>query len=509
MADDAVCETELKFEIEAKAVRALRRHPALAAPGETAKLHSTYFDTPRHDLRKQGLTLRVRQSGDSYVQTVKQKRPSAGFGRDEWESGIAGAEPDPDVFRATPVGIALNGQAASLAPVFATDVTRTTRMWTQGGNVVEISLDEGRITADGTHEPIRELELELKAGDPGALFTLARDLAGAGTMRLSFESKGERGYRLVGHDLAALKADNDVVTADMTAAEAFRAVARSCLAQIAGNARLLRRVRSPQALHQTRVGLRRLRAALATFKPLLEGAGEADQDLTRVEAESKWLAGELDAARDLDVFVDTSFRPAEAAAPEDPALAAFGERLLHAQADAYDRAIAALESPRYALLLLETAAWVEVGGWAGRTAAGDQGVAAFAAGSLKRLLKRVKARGHHLAAQAPEERHHLRIQAKKLRYATEMFGEVFGKGAGKRRRRFVVALKALQDRLGELNDIAVARETALRAAGGHSPELAFTAGLLVGRRAHDAPALVAAAAEAFDRLSDAKRFWKG
>ena len=315
MADDAICETELKFEIEAKAARALRRHPALAAPGETAKLLSTYFDTPEHDLRKQGLTLRVRQSGDSYVQTVKQKRPGAGFGRDEWESGIAGAEPDPQVFRDTPVGRALNGGTASLAPMFATDVTRTTRMWAQDGNVVEISLDEGRITADGAHEPIHELELELKAGDPGALFTLARDLAGAGTLRLSFESKGERGYRLVGHDTAALKADNDVVTIDMTAAAAFRAVARSCLAQVAGNARLLRRVRSPQALHQTRVGLRRLRAALSTFKPMLEAAGGDDPGLGRVKAESRWLAGELDAARDLDVFIDTSFRPAEAATP--------------------------------------------------------------------------------------------------------------------------------------------------------------------------------------------------
>lgn len=499
-------ETELKFELAPEAVRALRGGQGFQQE-RARRLRSVYFDTPGHALRNRGVTLRVRRDGDRFVQTVKQRQGAGEFGRNEWEAPVQGEAPAPEALGATPAGAVLNGDAAELAPVFATNVERTVHLWREGDTVVEVSLDEGEIVADGHSEPIRELELELKSGSPQALFALARELARRTPMRLTFESKGERGYRLAGHDgVAALKAELAAVTGDMPAAEAFRAVARSALTQITGNAQLLRRARAPEALHQARVGLRRLRAALSVFKQGLPTAS-----VQRVKDEARWLAAELNEARDLDVFIQNTFRPAEQRADEDASLAAFGARLRHAQADAYERAIAAVDSARFSDFLLAAATWVEVGDWTAASHAEAtplRGIATgvFGAQVLERLRDKVRKRGRRLADLDAGARHELRIQAKKLRYATEFFAGVFDDEA-KRRRRFLATLRTLQDALGELNDLAVAEQTGRRLSEGRGAELAYAAGLIVGARRGDESRLIGEAASAYEDFRRARRFW--
>jgi len=499
-------ETELKFELDSDMLEKLRGHPALAAAAGAKRLRSVYFDTPHHDLKNSGVTLRVRETDDGYIQTVKRRQGAGLFDRNEWETAVAGVRPDLEAIRRTPVAGVLNGDGGKLAPIFATIVDRRICLWRQGDALVELSLDEGEIAAGEQHEPIRELELELKEGAPSALFSLARDLAREAPMRLSFDSKGERGYRLAGHDgAAAIKAERTALSAQMTAGEAFHRVLHSTLSQIAGNAQLLRRSRMPDALHQTRVGLRRLRAALVAFKPIV-----ADEVFPQVRAETKWLAGELDEARDLDVFLHDTFAPAESAAEEDAAIAALGVRLRHAQADAYDRAVAALDSPRFAALLLDVAAWVEVGPWTlGAADRRDQPAAAFGAASLSHLHHKVCKAGKHLDELDPPTRHKLRIKAKKLRYAAEFFGGAFGHKAERRRRAYLAALKALQETLGQLNDISVARTLGPRFVGQRSGDLAFTAGLIVGRREREEPALVKASVAAFETFANVRPFWPG
>jgi triphosphatase len=499
-------ETELKFELDPDAVLKLREHPAFAAGEPARRLRSVYFDTPDHDLKNRGLTLRVREVADGYVQTVKQRQNGL-FGRDEWEQQVAAERPDPHAFHDTPVENLLNGDAARLAPVFATTVDRCVHMWRQGEDVVEISLDQGEIAAGEQREPIRELELELKAGRPEALFNLARELAHDAPMRLSFESKGERGYRLAGHDgLAALKAEQTAVTPDLPAEDAFRVVARSALAQVTGNAQLLRRARLPEAVHQMRVGLRRFRAALSAFKPILDGKGFAE-----VKAGTKWLAKTLDEARDIDVFIQDTFRPAEAAAGEgDPDLEALGAKLRQVQAEAYEHVAKALESPKFAELLLEVAAWVEVGNWGrAENPARQERASEFGARVLDRLHKRVRRKGLKLDELSVEARHKLRIEAKKLRYAADFFGSAFPRRRDDRRERYRVAVRTLQDRLGELNDVAVARTKGPKLLGGRPNQIVFTAGLIVGRREQGAAKLLKASESAFDDFRDAKPFWRG
>ena len=500
---EAGCETELKFEIDPSAAQSLRAQAPLA-DGNTAELSSTYFDTPDGELYDHGMVLRVRKAGSRYLQTLKVARGRGGFERDEWETEIGGSTPDLGILRRTPAAGALAGKTG-LQPLFETAVARRSAMWRAEGAEVEVSLDEGEVRAGNAHEPILELELELKAGEPAALFRLARELGRTIPLRLSFEAKSDRGYRLTGRP-GGLEVEDEAIRPGRPLAAAFRALARDCVAQIASHARELEKGRSARSLHQTRVGLRRFRAALSVFKPMLGGTEGFD----KVRGEARWLAKALDTARDLDVFIEGAL-PADG--ERTKGVSGLRRRLEEAREDAYGEALDAIASPRFGELLLDASEWIELGAWSRpdtpeRKALLEAPVERFAAHALERRRKRVIRGGRKLARLSPEDRHELRIEGKKLRYAAELLGPAFGDEAAKPREAFIDAAKRLQDRLGELNDIAVAEETARHAAEGEAPAVAFAAGVLVGRRQCQEPALIAAAGKTYKALKRAGRFWR-
>jgi CHAD domain-containing protein len=314
---------------------------------------------------------------------------------------------------------------------------------------------------------------------------------------------------LVAKSLAPVRASDPALDPDDDAQTAFKAIARAALGQIAANARVLGRVRRIEALHQLRVGARRLRSAIALFAPML-----ADDQTRVVKAELKWLTGELDDARDLDVFIAESFRPAARRHADWTGLAALGRALITAQAHAYDRAEAALGSARFGALMIEVADWIATGPW---TTADDPAQAAWrarpaldaASDILGRRRKKILKRGRKLATLSPHALHELRIDAKKLRYACGFFAGLYG---GKRQARFVEAMQDLQDGLGALTDIAagaglVAALVGAEASGSAGADLAFAAGLVAGERQGRAPKAIKAARAAFSRFEGADRFW--
>lgn len=502
-------ETELKFEIDAAAAGALSERLALDVEGEARSLRSVYFDTPKAGLHAHGMVLRVREDGDRRVQTVK-KTLANGFRRGEWETEVDGPGPDLKAAAKTPLGGELgHRKAAALRPAFETRVDRITRQVVVDGGVIEVALDRGTIEADGGDAPILELELELKDGAPEALFTLARELSDLAPLNLSFTSKAERGYALLdGETLAPVKARDPVLRRRDDAATAFKAIAGAALAQIADNARVLRRARRIEALHQARVGARRLRSALTLFKPMLR-----DGRMDWVKTELKWLTHEMDEARNLDVFISDTFRPAARRPADKTGLAPLGRKLIATQTAAYDRAVAAVGSARFRNLVLEICAWIETGPW---TTGDDPALAALrrrpiravAAEILEKRQRKIAKRGRKLAELAPRPRHKLRIQVKKLRYACGFFGGLYAGKAAKRHDAYVEVLESLQDRLGAAVDIVAAEGLAVRLAGAEATaELAYAAGLLAGRREAAAAATLKAAGKAFRGFEKAGPFW--
>ncbi|HEX4197027.1 MAG TPA: CHAD domain-containing protein [Caulobacteraceae bacterium] len=501
-------ETELKFEIDAGAVGALSERLALDVEGEAKSLRSVYFDTPKAALHAHGLVLRVRDDGDRHVQTVKKTR-SNGFRRGEWEAEVEGPDPDLKAAAKTPLADELGRRkAAALRPAFETCVDRITRQIVVDGGVIEVALDRGVIEADDGATPILELELELKDGAPEALFDLARELCGLAPLNLSFASKAERGYALLdGGTLAPVKARDPMLRRGDDAGTAFKAIAGAALAQIADNARVLRRARRIEALHQTRVGARRLRSALSLFKPMLN-----DSRVDWVKTELKWLTHEMDEARNLDVFISDTFRPAVRRPADKTGLAPLGRKLIATQTAGYDRAVAAVESARFRNLVLEICAWIETGPWTSGddpalTALRRRPIRAAAAEILEERRRKIAKRGRKLAELEPLARHKLRIQAKKLRYACGFFAGLYpGKAAG-RLGAYVEVMEGLQDGLGATVDIVAAESLAVRLAGDAAPEVAYAAGLLAGRREAAAAGTLKAARKAFRRFEKAKPFW--
>ena len=92
---------------------------------------------------------------------------------------------------------------------------------------------------------------------------------------------------------------------DATCAEAFQIIARSCLSQMLQNEALVRQTQDPAALHQMRVGLRRLRAALSLFgKQLL-----TDPESAAIKDDLRWAGQAMGTARDLDVLLERLSAP--------------------------------------------------------------------------------------------------------------------------------------------------------------------------------------------------------
>ncbi|SFK18142.1 CHAD domain-containing protein [Caulobacter sp. UNC279MFTsu5.1] len=508
-------EIELKFLIAPEASSEILAR--LEGREAVRQLDATYFDTADHALRKAGFGLRVRDGENGRKQTLKSASSGGVFARGEWENPVEGPEPDRDLLARTPAAKIINGDA--LTPVFAANVTRVTRLIERDGATIEAALDQGELLADDRRAGISELELELKAGAPRVLFDLARDLAAHAPLRLSLVSKAERGYVLALGEAEGPRAEA-VLAPDATVGEALQALGRAALDRLCAAAEGLRTRPGPERVHKLRVAARRFRALLSTFKALA-----ADPAARHVKAELKWLADALGAARNLDVFVADVWRPAVEGRPApDPAdaepgaavqdearaLAAFGKALLAAQTKAYAQAGEAVDSARFRALAIDAAAWLEAGAWTTDKRLEKiraKSAADFARKALDKRRRRIRKDGRDLAGLSPEDRHHLRIRGKKLRYALEDLGGLFPDHP-KRLGRFVAATRDLQDALGLLNDQAgreaLAREVATAC---EDPEAAFAAGRLTANGAEREAELLADAQGAYVTFAEAKRFW--
>ncbi|RBI68739.1 CYTH domain-containing protein [Vreelandella sulfidaeris] len=209
MKNSSPMEVELKLALAPEGPAALVKHPFLASePALQQTLVNTYFDTPEGDLTNARIALRLRQVDGQVLQTVKTAGQGGGglSQREEWEWQVSGSQLDLAGLAALPpFQGALGGVLDSLAPQLRTDFSR--RSWqltdclvtpgsTGQGNHIELVLDEGAIISGDYRTSIREMELELKSGEPEALWKLALKLAEQVPLRPSDSSKASRGNAL-------------------------------------------------------------------------------------------------------------------------------------------------------------------------------------------------------------------------------------------------------------------------------------------------------------------------
>ncbi|MEG3166138.1 CHAD domain-containing protein [Sphingomonas sp. PB2P19] len=485
-------EFELKLDVEPASLDALMRSPWLNSDAAVDRAQeSVYFDTPDRALNAAGFSLRVRTIGDRHIETVKAEGAAAAglFVRPEWERTIDRAEP---VLDGSPLrGVIAEAELERIGRAFAVSVMRKTVLVERPGASIELVFDRGTIRAGDRAAPVHEIELELKHGDAAALFAFAREIDETAPVRLGVLTKSERGYRL-GTALPdkPAKAAPLALDADATTRAGFQAIVGACLRQFRLNEAILMRTGSGGALHQARVALRRLRSALSTFRHVVD-----DDRYDPLRIELRWIAAALGEARNLDVLLERIDDDAAAA----PLRAAHGR--------AYADVQTALASARLRHAMLDLSEWTAIGAWLSDPAtpdARDQPIAAFAATALERHRRRLKRLGRKLDRVDDAQRHAARIEAKKLRYATEFFAGLFGgKKATRRHKAFSAALETLQTQLGDLNDLATAPQVLADLDLLGTPT-AFALQPDLSRRGP----LLDRAVDAYDQLMDSKPFWR-
>jgi triphosphatase len=448
-------EIEIKFRTDAAGLARLLDAPLLKTANDlqTENLKATYFDTPSHALRKRGIILRIRKSGDA-VPVLGMKAPGAAcdgpFHRREVEVNSPSLKPNLALFNKTTEKFLTRiiGDQP-LAVKFKMEFKRQSGLVTAGSSVVEIALDQGQISGGKQRVPLTEVELELVSGNKADLIDMAMRLAEDFPLRLDFVSKAEKGFRaLLEEKPAPVKAVPIKFKSRATFDDSVTAIISNTLAQFVANWACLRETDEPEAIHQMRIALRRMRCGLLMFKRALpHSAFETLRD------DAGHQASIFGPARNADAF-HISVLEGPLKSPDRPesseALRAILEKKRIA---AYAQARSEIESLAATMFVLKAQRFLARHDWR-EVSVGVKlqvPVRKFSKAALGRLRSRVLKR-EKAAAGSDEARHKLRIALKNLRYGVDFFTALFGKT--RRRRAYKKKMSALQDLLGVRNDIA-------------------------------------------------------
>ena len=516
-------EVELKLEIAAAAEPAeLLRHPLLVelAAGRPRRqaLRSVYYDTADLSLWRNGLVLRVRELRGAHIVGVKTRGTARGglVAREEVETPLTGEVADPRrVPRARLCGAILEPRlrraverAAAgqrLAARVETRVERVALLLRHGAATIELALDQGEVRVGRSRLPIRELELELVSGPTRALFDVALRLAARIDLRPASVGKAERGFaRLLGREPTPARAEPIELRHDAPLEETIRLVLGECLRHLTQSQSAAERGHDPEGVHQMRVGARRLRSALGLFEPWLLA-----RPARSLSEELRWLGRALGRARELDVFLGDLLGPLARGRPDDKGLAALCEAAEAARGEAHAAVRKVLTSRRFSRLVLRLGRFLEAPFRRSDAVALQAPARRAARRVLRHRAEKMRALGERLAELSPQDLHRLRIRTKRLRYAIELVGQLFGGKSGARTAR---RLAALQDALGHLNDLANAEALLahLRERIGAAATLALVRaeGFVLGYAERSSAAGRAELADAWRRVARTEPFWR-
>lgn len=264
----------------------------------------------------------------------------------------------------------------------------------------------------------------------------------------------------------------------MSVADAFAAIVTACLAHYRSNEAVLVATRDPEALHQMRVALRRLRSAFWLFKPALK-----DARFKAFRNGIRHFTSDLGAARNVDVCIARSSKGSRE------------RRWLKAQRmHLYETSIKNLRDPRWRRLLFEISAWTDSGEWRNSPHASSP-LLPMATRRIDQLWNRILKFGPDPAKLRNDRRHRLRIAIKMLRYALG-FLEGPLRSAKREWEIFDLESEALQNTLGKLTD------------GEACCELRSSAGLKPKRRRAAKRKHLSRARQKLEKLRRATPYWR-
>ncbi|HUI24861.1 MAG TPA: CHAD domain-containing protein [Candidatus Kryptonia bacterium] len=463
------------LEIEAKLLarraadlRAIARLERLGRyrlrPRDNVRLKTLYLDTAEMTLARHGVALRVRRDAGRWEATAKWAGPVNGLmhERPELTVPLATAPTMPFDLPAGPLRNQLIAMVAGrpLRPILLTQIQRRrldVLPSNAGGEpVAELALDQVRLSSADRERHLttsyHEVEIEARHGSAESIAELGEELRSGFDLTPSPESKFARGLALLSAAEVIDLHPPDPVLAGDPLDLAVRKIVGEQLRRLRLHDPGTRSGTDPEALHDFRVAVRRLRAAMRLFE-----AGIPTRVRAGFTRDLEWLGDVSSAVRDLDVQLATlaDYRT-RASGDQREGLAGLAQFLQSERVRLRAQLLKALDSARYLRLLVRlehfaltppsraphAATAYEPFGVAGRRALGH---------AFTRLLNRGRKIG---AVPRADQLHGVRIRAKWLRYLLEFLADF----TGKRGRRLVKRLVRLQDLLGAHHDAVVAAE---------------------------------------------------
>ena len=503
-------EVEYKFEaadgVEVPALGGVEDVASVEGP-VAAELEATYFDTSGFALAAAGITLRRRSGGDDAGWHLKIPAGKNGS-RDELRVPLGRAVKT--VPRPLRLAVQLYVRGQALLPIARIRTERRVYRLCDSEAEALVEVCDDRVSAQplapadsGLLSAWREWEVEIVGGEGRHLESAAGVLERAGGRPAAERSKLARA---IGDRLPQPVDIADVpMRSDSPAADVVRARLREQVAELKYRDPLVRHD-APDSVHKMRVAMRRLRSALATFRPLF------DREQTEsLRAELKWIAGVLGEARDAEVTHERltgllAEQPVELVI--GPVRRRLDRELGGSYRAAHERSVEAMQSDRYYTLVDKLDALVADPPFTPKAShAAESVLPARVKKDCKRLRRRVAAADQATDAATRNLRlHEVRKAAKRARYAAEALEPVYGRPA----HRFVKAVKRVQSTLGDHHDTVVA-QAVLRQLGIQAHldgENAFTYGLLQGNEQANAAALEAKYHDTWPKASRKKlRRW--
>lgn len=453
-------EVELKFQLMPGSDAILCANAVFGPTAPRVHQITTYHDTVDGLLFTSGLTLRIRQETDSFVQNVKSRndRTALTNRRKEWEWPVTSGTPEVELLAAVPELAHIAGQIVGrLVPVIVTDIWRTKRLdRLKGGGAAEASLDIGTVCSGAVSQPICELELELKEGPVAPLYCLAVRLAETAPMWISAESKAARGWLLRnGRGSGAIALCKPKIAKKMSAAEGLHQIIGALLSHLTTNiAPTLSG--DPEALRQMRIALRQLRAGFRLFRPLLH-----PDEIARLIVPLRQFAQTFGTARDWDVFCVQTLPAAIADLPQNDwtELSALADaRRGDARAAVHD----AVRGPHFTRLVLGIALWSETC----KALPLDHGtkqltqrLSKIAPALLDTFAEKAKRAGRHPEGLSMPQLHDFRKALDRMNAAIRFLGSTYPAQAVAAYRK---RSDAVRDIIGAANDAEVTKALALQ-----------------------------------------------
>lgn len=486
----------LEFVLPVAEAAGLARFPILAALRQgrisTHVEERRWLDTPSGALAAAGTLLEVPKRGPRRLIALA---PSA-------EAPCYPGQLLPPLALLSPNDMPDAAEGEALTPLAAFTGKRRSQRLLIGDEVVVLNLIQGHLRAVAAEREVARVYL---SGPAPAVLDLARRLAAALTLLPPNQSLGAEALGLATGQAPIARRRGAPDTSEAANAEACFTLAIGHLLEVAlYYAPIARAGLEIEGVHQLRVALRRLRSLLKVFRPIT--GCEQGRALDGALREVLRLLGP---ARDWDVFLAGIGADLARVLPDDLRLHALLEAAEAKRQAAYQALAGALDGPGWRATLLAGMAFLlekpwRMGAEAERLGWLDAPPREFAARVLDKRWRRLREAGAEIENLSPEALHELRLDAKRLRYAAEVFVPVFPQKAA---RRFQRRLTALQEELGRSNDATVGRGLVQGLTGekdeGRAWAIGFVEGWCLARSVMDRDDVFAA----WKKLATKESFW--